>query len=460
MTWLLGTNVGERYEIYQTTNLLGTSVWNSIWSRVATGGVSFTLSHPTNDGAKAFFLAATYADVDGDGISDAYEYLVLRATNLWDFDSDGMPDFWEIAHGLNYTNRSDATNDLDGDGIKNLSEYLYEASLINPVEPIGPSSRRTPLIISEIMYHPAPGGTEFIELHNTHHLPQKLDGFRFIDNSDGSVLFTFTNTTLAPSAFLSVTLTNLPSPAELQLRNKLGAVLLQVDYSDKTPWPKAADGTGHSLVLSRPSYGENDVRAWSPSARVGGSPGGAEPVVQDFKAAVRINEFLASPAGTNMDFIELYNASSVTQDLSGWHLATKATNLTEYTFPAGTLLPPRAPQRTNLAELCGWMVAHLDADLSVMALAARMAMSPRHFARVFRAELGVTPARFVEALRIEAARRWLERGTHSVETVAGACGLGASERLRRAFLRRLGVNPRDYRNRFETRSSPPRATSP
>ena len=95
-----------------------------------------------------------------------------------------------------------------------------------------------------------------------------------------------------------------------------------------------------------------------------------------------------------------------------------------------------------------------------MALAARMAMSPRHFARVFRAELGVTPARFVEALRIEAARRWLERGTHSVETVAGACGLGASERLRRAFLRRLGVNPRDYRNRFETRSSPPRATSP
>ena len=122
-----------------------------------------------------------------------------------------------------------------------------------------------------------------------------------------------------------------------------------------------------------------------------------------------------------------------------------------------TLLPPRAPSRGTLAELCAWLPANLDADLSVAALAARMAMSPRHFARVFQAELGVTPARFVEGLRIEAARRWLERGEHSVDSVAGACGLGASERLRRAFLRRLGVNPRDYRSRFESASSVPAA---
>lgn len=122
-----------------------------------------------------------------------------------------------------------------------------------------------------------------------------------------------------------------------------------------------------------------------------------------------------------------------------------------------SLLPPRAPSRGSLADLCAWLPAHLDADLSVAALAARMAMSPRHFARVFQAELGVTPARFVEGLRIEAARRWLEGGEHSIDSVAGACGLGASERLRRAFLRRLGVNPRDYRDRFEspTASNPP-----
>ena len=119
-----------------------------------------------------------------------------------------------------------------------------------------------------------------------------------------------------------------------------------------------------------------------------------------------------------------------------------------------TLLPPRAPTRGTLADLCAWLPAHLDADLSVGALAARMAMSPRHFARVFHAELGVTPARFVEGLRIEAARRWLERGEHSVDSVAAACGLGASERLRRAFLRRLGVNPRDYQSHFESPPAP------
>jgi transcriptional regulator GlxA family with amidase domain len=115
-----------------------------------------------------------------------------------------------------------------------------------------------------------------------------------------------------------------------------------------------------------------------------------------------------------------------------------------------TMLPPRAASRDSLTTLCNWLPAHLDADLSVAALAARMAMSPRHFARVFYTEFGVTPARFVEGLRVEAARRWLERGEHNVDTIAQACGLGASERMRRAFLRRLGVNPRDYRSRFET----------
>ncbi len=342
VTWLLGTNSGERYEIYQTTNLVGTSVWASTWSLLATGGVSFTFAHPTNDGAKAFYLAATYVDADGDGLSDAYESLVLRTTNLWDFDSDGMPDFWEMAHGLSYTNRNDATNDFDGDGIKNLAEYQYEAALINPVEPLGPSSRRTPLVISEIMYNPAPGGTEFIEIYNTHHLPQKLDGFTLGLPNDPARFYTFTNTTLAPGSFIAVVPTNSLGGSEaLQFRNSRGAVLLEVNYSDKTPWPKAADGTGHSLVLSRPSYGENDVRAWSVSARVGGSRGTAESVVQDFKAAIRINEFLAFPVSPSREFIELHNTSSVTQDISGWYLSCLAANLAEYTFPPGTVLPPR-----------------------------------------------------------------------------------------------------------------------
>ncbi len=338
VTRLEGVSPGKAYEIYRTLNLLSTSHWTRV--AVGTNGqTNFSLSLSSTNGV---FLAASVEDQDLDGLSDAYEYLALRTTNLWDFDSDGMPDFWEMAHGLNFTNRNDATNDVDGDGIKNLAEYVYEASSINPGEPLGPSSRRTPLVISEIMYNPAPGGTEFIEIYNTHHLPQKLDGFTLGLPIDPSRYYIFTNTTLAPGAFIAVTpVTSLPSSPQLQLRNSQGAVLLEVNYSDNSPWPKAADGTGQSLVLSHPSYGENDVRAWSPSARGGGSRSNAEPVIQDFKGAVRLNEFLAYPSGTNWEFIELQNTSSVTQDISGWHLSCRANTLAEYTFPAGTILLPR-----------------------------------------------------------------------------------------------------------------------
>jgi transcriptional regulator GlxA family with amidase domain len=112
------------------------------------------------------------------------------------------------------------------------------------------------------------------------------------------------------------------------------------------------------------------------------------------------------------------------------------------------LLPARAVERRSIADLQAWILANLRADLSVEALAARLAMSPRHFARVFRAETGMTPARFVETARVEAARRWLESGTSSIDRVAADSGMGDSERLRRSFVRRLGVNPRDYRSRF------------
>jgi len=74
-----------------------------------------------------------------------------------------------------------------------------------------------------------------------------------------------------------------------------------------------------------------------------------------------------------------------------------------------------------------------------------------YFARVFQSEAGITPARFVETVRIEAARRWLEESSQSIEAIAEECGMGDPERLRRSFIRRLGVNPRDYRRRFDRR---------
>lgn len=80
-------------------------------------------------------------------------------------------------------------------------------------------------------------------------------------------------------------------------------------------------------------------------------------------------------------------------------------------------------------------------------------MSPRNFARVFRAEVGVTPARFVEQARVEAARRMPEDGTRSITDIARTCGFGTAETFRRSFLRALHVAPSDYRHRFRITSN-------
>jgi len=101
-----------------------------------------------------------------------------------------------------------------------------------------------------------------------------------------------------------------------------------------------------------------------------------------------------------------------------------------------------------LDALHGWMAAHLDADLRVERLAARAGMSPRTFARVYAAKLGTTPAKTVERLRVEAARRAIEEGGAPIKQIAHRCGFGDEERMRRAFVRRLGVSPSDYRTRF------------
>lgn len=110
-------------------------------------------------------------------------------------------------------------------------------------------------------------------------------------------------------------------------------------------------------------------------------------------------------------------------------------------------------ERDALRELQSYIADNPAADLCVEALAARSAMSPRHFARVFRAEVGSTPARFVEMTRIEVARRWLEESQGGVESIASASGFGSGETMRRAFLRHLRVGPADYRNRFRSHAS-------
>jgi transcriptional regulator GlxA family with amidase domain len=108
----------------------------------------------------------------------------------------------------------------------------------------------------------------------------------------------------------------------------------------------------------------------------------------------------------------------------------------------------QAAARDPLRELQAWITEHPDDDHSVQRLAARVAMSPRHFARVFRAEVGCTPAAYVESTRVEVARRLLETTSYAVDDVARAAGFGTPETLRRAFARRVGASPTDYRERF------------
>ena len=113
-----------------------------------------------------------------------------------------------------------------------------------------------------------------------------------------------------------------------------------------------------------------------------------------------------------------------------------------------------APLQAQAAERDGIRVAqhliaeHPEGDCSVAALARVALMSERNFARCFTAEIGVTPARYVERVRVETARRLLEDTDDGVEAIAAAAGFGTAETMRRTFLRLLRTNPTEYRRRF------------
>ncbi len=111
-------------------------------------------------------------------------------------------------------------------------------------------------------------------------------------------------------------------------------------------------------------------------------------------------------------------------------------------------LSAQEPRREPLREVLRHALEQPAADLSVGAMAQRASMSPRHFARAFAAETGVTPGVYVERVRLEAARRQLEDTGDPIAAVARACGFGTAETMRRTFLRALQVGPAEYRRRF------------
>ena len=111
-------------------------------------------------------------------------------------------------------------------------------------------------------------------------------------------------------------------------------------------------------------------------------------------------------------------------------------------------LPPSDAATDPIFKVLVWAQNHLDEDLSVEAMADHCSMSPRNFARRFAEKVGKTPSKYVEKLRVQAAKGYLESTDMPLDLVASATGFQSADRMRRSFNRALNVNPVDYRDRF------------
>ena len=230
-----------------------------------------------------------------------------------------------------------------------------------PREPLGPSTRRQGVVISEVMYHPTNRTDgrklEFVEIFNSQPWFEELGGWRL----SGAIDYVFpSNTVLGARSFLVVAAnpadfqsvyTSVPnvygpflgsnglqnSSGTLRLRNDRDAVQFEMSYSGDPPFPAAADGAGHSLVLARPSYGEADPRAWAASDLVGGNPGATNGIGSNPYRTVLINEFLAHTDLPQEDFIELFNYGNAAVNLGGCTLSDDAAT-NKFIIPTNTML--------------------------------------------------------------------------------------------------------------------------
>ncbi len=122
-------------------------------------------------------------------------------------------------------------------------------------------------------------------------------------------------------------------------------------------------------------------------------------------------------------------------------------------------LTAQIAEKGPIQSIAEYILTHLRAELTVETLAGRANMSTRNFSRVFLRDIGVTPADFVEAARLDAARRLLQDSAMPLQRIADQCGFADVHNMRRVFRRSLGVGPTDYRATFQT-SAPPRKRAP
>jgi transcriptional regulator GlxA family with amidase domain len=112
------------------------------------------------------------------------------------------------------------------------------------------------------------------------------------------------------------------------------------------------------------------------------------------------------------------------------------------------LLSQQFSSKKPVRELQQWIQTNLKANLNVQILAEKVSMSPRNFARVFFTETGFTPAKYIERLRVEFSKRYLEETNYSLDQIARECGFGSTDTMRNIFLRTIDTTPYDYRSLF------------
>lgn len=315
----------------------------------ATNGAAFPVNYPNTwlRLRRTVNIITAYESLDGQN----WTQLGSATLNL------GSTVYLGLTVASAVTNEATSATFLD---YTNSPETVVIGTTANPHEPLGACSRKTQIVFSEIMYKPAPrsdtNNCEFVELYNSQPWFHDLSGYQIVC---ADMHYTFAPNTIIPgNGFLVVAaspgsitsvygVTNVTGPyagslkksETLELLDEQSNVLLTVPYSATFPWPVAADGAGHSIVLANPSYGEGDPRAWDISDIVGGSPGAMESYRPSPLRNVMIDEVLAhSESAPASQYLKLYNHSALAVDISGCVLTDDAA-VQQYVIPQGTVIP-------------------------------------------------------------------------------------------------------------------------
>ena len=287
--------------------------------------------------------------LDGAPIAEATSQTLTLNAAEWDRNGEYTV---RVANVNGFVDSSVAAITIDIPEFPTREELTYE--------PLGPSSRRSGITISEILYHPAQRTDgrelEFIELYNSQPWAEDISGWRLSGEAD----YVFPDGTLVPGLGF-VVVARVPGDVEselgvmgvlgpwsgnlsndggrIRLRKPSGAIVQEVNYNDDFPWPAAADGAGHSLVLARATFGEGDERAWEASHSIGGSPGALDVVPSDDLDQVFVTAVLSNSEAPVVDFVELRNAAPTVVDISGCFLSDARDTLDLFQIPVGTSIP-------------------------------------------------------------------------------------------------------------------------